>query len=263
MSFITAQDLIEAAGLAGDEATLQSEATLEMPERDELELMKARGLGMAMTRPQEEQEILYCELAAKHLPRLTAAFRRDTAPNSAAMTLINMVTATPYFMHFIRTPAGEGLHVLQAQRMINGTLIRSDTMQDVVAEACQFLSTLLVLCGRDVVSGADRTTLLSRLRAWYAQYRGQFAEQTSGRCIDILDPQGAAGAEMMMMVSMMKMKLMKGVDVCMAENCRISSEGNGRELLQCGRCKSIRYCGVEHQRQDWARHRNLCFSPAY
>lgn len=28
--------------------------------------------------------------------------------------------------------------------------------------------------------------------------------------------------------------------------------------LTCGKCHNVRYCGVEHQRQDWPRHRSEC-----
>jgi len=29
-------------------------------------------------------------------------------------------------------------------------------------------------------------------------------------------------------------------------------------LLRCGRCKSVQYCGPKHQKQDWKNHKNYC-----
>lgn len=32
------------------------------------------------------------------------------------------------------------------------------------------------------------------------------------------------------------------------------------EWKHCGKCRSVYYCGVEHQRQDWSEHKKLCQS---
>lgn len=37
--------------------------------------------------------------------------------------------------------------------------------------------------------------------------------------------------------------------------CKISNE-----LLRCSRCKSVWYCGTEHQARDWAYHQTICIS---
>lgn len=34
------------------------------------------------------------------------------------------------------------------------------------------------------------------------------------------------------------------------------------KLLRCGRCKKANYCGVECQKQDWAKHKPNCHPPS-
>jgi len=41
------------------------------------------------------------------------------------------------------------------------------------------------------------------------------------------------------------------------KECHVCGEKNN--LLRCSRCKKIWYCGTEHQREDWTRHRAECF----
>lgn len=38
--------------------------------------------------------------------------------------------------------------------------------------------------------------------------------------------------------------------------CRVCGSSNG--VLRCGRCKAVGYCGKEHQRADWGRHKAGC-----
>jgi len=40
------------------------------------------------------------------------------------------------------------------------------------------------------------------------------------------------------------------------KKCEICS--TERELLRCSRCKSVWYCGVDHQQQDWLKHQKIC-----
>jgi hypothetical protein len=42
---------------------------------------------------------------------------------------------------------------------------------------------------------------------------------------------------------------------CSATRAR---EHSGKKLLRCGRCRTMAYCCVAHQRSDWARHKPEC-----
>ncbi|KAJ7157586.1 hypothetical protein C8R43DRAFT_997028 [Mycena crocata] len=51
-------------------------------------------------------------------------------------------------------------------------------------------------------------------------------------------------------------------DVCAAKStdCGLSRK---RELRECAKCHTIRYCCPEHQRAHWKEHKPTCFTPAY
>ena len=42
--------------------------------------------------------------------------------------------------------------------------------------------------------------------------------------------------------------------------CKASTQPDGRPLLVCSRCKMAKYCCVEHQKQDWRKHKNNCIA---
>ncbi|THG98724.1 hypothetical protein EW145_g7378 [Phellinidium pouzarii] len=187
---ISAQLLINAAGLTQPDDT--SRAELEQyseGNEDVIESINAQRtkhvLGIVMALSREDQETVYCELAARHLPKLIKAFRESDVPNSAAMSLINMVTTTPYFVRFVRTSAAEGLHILQARRMAHKTLIDSDDdMQNAYAEIS--------------IRGVAR-------RLFYGYEHGARSS-------------GVDGGQMMLLLPMMKMQLEKGVEECMSSD---------------------------------------------
>ncbi|KAL7417718.1 hypothetical protein BDY24DRAFT_438036 [Mrakia frigida] len=37
----------------------------------------------------------------------------------------------------------------------------------------------------------------------------------------------------------------------------------GEEMQACGRCRSVRYCSKEHQKEDWKTHKSVCFAPTW
>ncbi|KAJ7041794.1 hypothetical protein C8F04DRAFT_1078740 [Mycena alexandri] len=51
-------------------------------------------------------------------------------------------------------------------------------------------------------------------------------------------------------------------DVCAAKssNCTV---GDKRQLRECARCHTVRYCCPEHQKAHWKEHKSTCFSPTY
>ena len=44
------------------------------------------------------------------------------------------------------------------------------------------------------------------------------------------------------------------VRVCALSGCGVNGEG----LLRCSRCRSVYYCGVEHQKEHWKVHKQCC-----
>jgi len=40
--------------------------------------------------------------------------------------------------------------------------------------------------------------------------------------------------------------------------CRVC--GKTEEIMRCGRCRVVGYCGKEHQREDWKGHKRNCVS---
>ncbi|KAL7411709.1 hypothetical protein BDY24DRAFT_395786 [Mrakia frigida] len=45
------------------------------------------------------------------------------------------------------------------------------------------------------------------------------------------------------------------------ENCRDIRDGE--EVVACGRCRSVRYCSIAHQRAHWKEHRETCWEPIW
>lgn len=44
--------------------------------------------------------------------------------------------------------------------------------------------------------------------------------------------------------------------------CGASKQDDGSNLLQCTRCKSVRYCCRDHQVRDWKTHKRACKEPS-
>lgn len=42
----------------------------------------------------------------------------------------------------------------------------------------------------------------------------------------------------------------------MTSHCSVCK--GSQKLLNCSGCKQIAYCGVEHQKSDWAKHKLVC-----
>ncbi|KLO15098.1 hypothetical protein SCHPADRAFT_902668 [Schizopora paradoxa] len=212
---------------------------------------------------ESEQDVILSELAAKYLPKLLETYKKRDYPFNTAATLMNMVTHTPYFIRFCQQPEGEKLAALHTHRLATQGFHRDHLNEDNVGETCQFLSSLLVTIGSTTVDQKDKEALLPTLKEWRKRYRGEFAKETIGRCIDQLSHKGASGLGMMFLEPMMKAQLEKGVEICKSAKCSVSAKSIGHELMQCSRCKCVRYCCIEHQRADWPEHKRLCFQPNF
>jgi len=225
-----------------------------------------RQLGILQQQPRPAQFKIHHELAAKYLPALVTAYKASTGPSNAPMTMLNVVSYTPYFVRFQRTPEGSNLATIQVHRTASTPPESASTMDiDTVGEIVQFLATLLLLQGTSNLglSGEEEKSLLTTLKGWKAQYRGsgRVAEMASERCIALLTcklglPAGYDGV---------KDQVEKGVDQCGAPGCNLRHQTSspGAALSQCARCKTSVYCGKEHQKQAWASHKSLCFKPVF
>ena len=50
------------------------------------------------------------------------------------------------------------------------------------------------------------------------------------------------------------------VRVCALPQCNLDGKGLFCKMLKCGRCRSVYYCSLEHQREHWKAHRPSCRS---
>jgi hypothetical protein len=48
--------------------------------------------------------------------------------------------------------------------------------------------------------------------------------------------------------------------MCLLAGCTISAREGGKNLKFCTTCRTARYCGEAHQRDDWQRHKPECFA---
>lgn len=136
-------------------------------------------------------------------------------------------------------PEAADLLDLHFQRMVDKDPLESDDDYSMsIAEACQFLSTLLVFYPLDVgTEDPRREKLIEKLRGWRKRYRGKFCDRVAERCLDIIEPNSGDGEEMMLMLPMIKMQLEKGIETCNAKECNVGRNASGKQtLLQCARC---------------------------
>ena len=92
-------------------------------------------------------------------------------------------------MRFLSTPAGAGLAALHTKRVLQfADDLTREAVPDRVAEANQFLSSLLLVQGADDVDPADKEALLPKLKAWKTmpKFRGRLASEASDRAILLL-----------------------------------------------------------------------------
>ncbi|KAF9487526.1 hypothetical protein BDN71DRAFT_1436791 [Pleurotus eryngii] len=169
-------------------------------------------LNFLRPKPEAEQEKVFSELAAKHLPALADQFRTDPSALNPSMRLMNLASHTPYFARFLKTPGGQGIAALHVKHGI------ADVEQ------------------------ADKTALMPKLRSWIQVYRGQFAAETSSRCIASLTSDPTMRTYMTHFKALSEGSLHK----CGGTNCGRSTSTGGGQLLQCSRCKSAVYVSSLH-----------------
>lgn len=79
---------------------------------------------------------------------------------------------------------------MHAHRLATENIHKDLINEDNVGETCQFLSSLLVTIGSSAVDYKDKEALLPKLKEWKKKYRGDFAKETIGRCIDQMSHKG-------------------------------------------------------------------------
>ncbi|PFH47362.1 hypothetical protein AMATHDRAFT_152229, partial [Amanita thiersii Skay4041] len=122
------------------------------------------------------------EFAAKYLPQLVNQFHTSEGPVNTAMTLLNNISDTSYFLRYLRLPEAQTLVNIQARR----TVLSSDSVDsfryDDLGAAFQFLFTLVLLQGPHCMTEADKYALIVKAKHWYTVYRGT-GYQIEGSCI--------------------------------------------------------------------------------
>ncbi|KAJ7938313.1 hypothetical protein B0H13DRAFT_1942389 [Mycena leptocephala] len=250
---VTPESLVTWVGVLGSENG-------DRPDSARSADLKAQ-LGIVQSKPMPAQMKIYSEVAAKYLPALVDLFRQRPEALDSVTTLINVISTTPYFIRFLRSPAGEGLAALQAKRVASSVEEISTMSVDEVGEIGQFLSSILLLQGVQDVAEEDKAILLQHLPIWERRYRGRLASETAGRCLALLTADPDPGMRQMMqgVKDMFESKL----DKCGGPGCVRRVQKDGSDLSQCGRCKSAVYCGLPHQKAAWATHKPTCFAPTF
>ncbi|KZV74478.1 hypothetical protein PENSPDRAFT_601290 [Peniophora sp. CONT] len=216
---------------------------------DDMEIM----LGYMQQLPPAKRDHIWFEMSAKYLPQLVEYWRGDeSGPMPPAARAMNVASYTPYFVRFLNSPAGEGLAALHTKRVAQfADDLTKQAIPDRVAEANQFLATLLLIQGPDGVDPADKQALLPKLKTWKNMpiFRGRLASEASDRVLSLLTN------NRVLEMQMVKTMLLRSLNECGAPGCQVSSG-----LQRCGRCKTIGYCDETHQKQAWSKHKKLCFA---
>ncbi|KII95600.1 hypothetical protein PLICRDRAFT_34515 [Plicaturopsis crispa FD-325 SS-3] len=247
---------VTAESLAGHCGVLD-DGQADLPDEQKSFRLK-RQLGILQRTPFPKQQKIHAELAAKHLPALVKAFRENDGALNSSASMVNVLTASAYFVRFSRMPESAGIVGLQAHRMATDPNVSSYSVDD-IGEITQFLSTLFVLMGTFEVTDDDKKALLPRLKSWSRTYRGRLASEASDRCLGIL----TNDATMRGMCQEVKTMLELPLVACGASGCSRRVDDNGPELLKCARCKVAVYCGAAHQKAGWQTHKATCFPSSF
>ena len=120
--------------------------------------------------------------------------------------------------------------MVHAERLAANKLLPVEDEGEAVSGTCQFMATLLVYGGQsgvqDILGAPFYPQLDRQLKAWRQKYRGQFAEETTQRCLDLLDPTSMYSQMRTLVQDMHE----KGLSSCAMPNCSIKVN-----LMQCAR----------------------------
>ncbi|KIK05765.1 hypothetical protein K443DRAFT_130203 [Laccaria amethystina LaAM-08-1] len=209
----------------------------EVPDSSRSRLLKMQ-LGILQRQPREQQAPIHqsqapsdSELAAKYLPDLVQLFRSNSGVLSAPMTLLNVISYTPYFVRFLRSPAGQGIAALQTKRTAESAAEIDGMNAGEVAEITQFLATILLLQTTSEVDEADKKILVKKLRQWAHIFPNSLALDTCERCLGLLTDDPSTRQ----MMRGAKQFMERGLVRCGGGHCTRTVQNNGADLLQCAR----------------------------
>ncbi|KAJ7190500.1 hypothetical protein GGX14DRAFT_483095, partial [Mycena pura] len=102
--------------------------------------------------------------------------------------LIEALTATPYFIRFLRSEAGAGIAALQAKRVAGAIDAIGKMSNDDIGDITELLSMLFLLQGEQDVAAEDKAILLKHLTLWEGRLDGTLAMSKSARtCREYLE----------------------------------------------------------------------------
>ncbi|KIY53026.1 hypothetical protein FISHEDRAFT_23718, partial [Fistulina hepatica ATCC 64428] len=142
-------------------------------------------MGWLQQQPQPIQHKIYHEFAARFMPQLVKKFEESSGALNMAMSVLNVITYTPYFARYARMPGGQEITAMQFKRTLDYAVETDKTTPpaDDVGEIGQFLATLMSVQGTDNIPNEDKQKLKPYLRKWKRVYRGRLASTVSERCL--------------------------------------------------------------------------------
>ncbi|KAH6910221.1 hypothetical protein BKA70DRAFT_1272516 [Coprinopsis sp. MPI-PUGE-AT-0042] len=234
-----------------------AEPPLDQPPDVQAALLNAQ-LGILQRQPKSQQAVIDYEFAAKYMPVLVEKFKLEHDIMEGPSILLNRVSYTPYYVRYLKTPDAGEITSNFASRIARLTDDDASGLpRDRVAEIGQFFATLLVLQGQSGISVDTKKAVIDRFKSWGRQWRGTFAQDTSDRCLVVLDDSSGFGP----MLDDVKRKLEAPLKQCGGANC--SKSQDNATLLQCSRCKTAVYCNTTHQKEAWPAHKRTCFVPTF
>ncbi|KAI0696781.1 hypothetical protein BC835DRAFT_1305443, partial [Cytidiella melzeri] len=141
----------------------------------------------------------------------------------------------PYFVRFLRTPAGQNIASLYTHRAaVASASLTNLADADSIAETSQFLATLLLIQGISDIDPKDKEELLPHLKAWVRKpaFRGRLASDASERVVWLL----TEDRNMTAPLAVVRSKLQASLERCDALGC--TKTCTNAELQKCSRCKS-------------------------
>jgi len=242
--------------------------------------------------PQHEQDIVLAQFCAAYLPATVDNFLNkkiadsgvfagnklmmdEIVLNNAYLEMLVYMQYSPYFSKFLHSsPDGKRLSQTFAERFaaLGPTWDRNIShppkdrpdgyYESVTRSSVGLLSTICAAFAKEadqdsVIHSGTRDTLIPMCTRWATLYKGEPLGEASSRAARVLaqEPDILEAAHRVR-------RQMKNWNVCSMPKCN-----NKSTLKACGRCQTVRYCSVDHQRQHWGLktlpHKNYCYATEY
>lgn len=254
-------DFAVALGLKESSFAHIREFQANMTEEERVQYVYGRLLVRLRMEPQEQQDVILSRFTAIWLLKLLERWRASDDPGSVYSLLLPHISDNVYFQVFLASghPAAKDMTLHYAQRLAKATWSRVED-SDMVFDACQHLSTMLVYEDSDTVLPRELTdVLIDKISAWQIAYAHLPNMAPLPRAIGLLKRQVSWVREGRKVKEHMERVLM----ACNKPGCTVPYVPGTDTLQQCSGCKTARYCSPEHQRQHWKTHKLFCFRPAW